>query len=284
MADDKHAYCIMAHGNWAQLQLLLNVLDDERNDIYLHIDVKSLNDFKKSGGVKTRYSGLIITESIDVRWSDISLADAEMCLFKNVVDSGNNYSRVHLISGVDFPLLSQNKIHDFFRNRNEEFIDIRTPQQFIKRLKYYHFFVRYRRNRPFVDFARRILIVLQIPFINRLASAPLKYAYGSEWCSLTNDAVKFIVDKWPYVRYMFKHTTCCDEHYKQMILLSANNFKFNDKGCLRYIVFTKGNPSPKTLTMADYDNIMSSGCLFARKFDVNVDKEVIDKLISTISK
>lgn len=284
MADDKHAYCIMAHGKWGQLQMLLNVLDDERNDIYLHIDAKSLNDLKKSGGVKTRYSGLIITESIDVRWSDISLADAEMCLFKNVVNSGNNYSRIHLISGVDFPLLSQNKIHDFFRNRTEEFIDIRKPLQFVKRLKYYHFFVRYRRNRSFVDFARRILIVLQIPFINRLTSAPLKYAYGSEWCSLTNDAVKFIVDKWPFVRYMFKHTTCCDEHYKQMILLSANNFKFHEKGGLRYIVFTKGNPSPKTLTISDYDNIMSSGCLFARKFDVNVDKEVIDKLISTISK
>ena len=31
---DKHAYCIMAHDNWEQLQMLIGVLDDERNDIY----------------------------------------------------------------------------------------------------------------------------------------------------------------------------------------------------------------------------------------------------------
>lgn len=284
MVEDKHAYCIMAHGNWKQLQMLVNVIDDGRNDIYLHIDAKSLDDYNKSGGVKTKFSGLILTESIDVRWSDISLADAEVNLFKSVVDSGNNYSRVHLISGADLPLWSQNEIHDFFSNRNDEFIDIRKPEQFVKRLRYYHCFVRYRRNHPLVDFARRVLLVLQIPFINRLKSSPLQYAYGSEWCSLTYNAVKLIVEKWSHVRYMFEHTTCCDEHYKQMILLSEGKFKFSEKGCLRYIVFSKGNPSPKALTMADYDNIMSSGCLFARKFDVNVDVNVINKLISFVSR
>ena len=40
----------MAHGNWKQLQMLVNVIDDGRNDIYLHIDAKSLNDFNKWGG------------------------------------------------------------------------------------------------------------------------------------------------------------------------------------------------------------------------------------------
>lgn len=41
MPMDKHAYCIMAHGNWQQLQLLVNALDDVRNDIYLHVDRKA---------------------------------------------------------------------------------------------------------------------------------------------------------------------------------------------------------------------------------------------------
>ena len=50
MVEDKHAYCIMAHGNWKQLQMLVNVIDDERNDIYLHVDAKSLKNFNKSGG------------------------------------------------------------------------------------------------------------------------------------------------------------------------------------------------------------------------------------------
>lgn len=47
---DKHAYCIMAHGNWRQLQLLLDMIDDRRNDIYLHVDEKSIDDYKSMGG------------------------------------------------------------------------------------------------------------------------------------------------------------------------------------------------------------------------------------------
>ena len=37
-SNKKHAYLIIAHNNWKQLSLLLSVLDDERNDIYIHID------------------------------------------------------------------------------------------------------------------------------------------------------------------------------------------------------------------------------------------------------
>lgn len=36
----KHAYLIMAHNNWKILEKLLILLDDKRNDIYLHIDLK----------------------------------------------------------------------------------------------------------------------------------------------------------------------------------------------------------------------------------------------------
>lgn len=280
---DKHAYCILAHGNWEQLQLLVSVLDDERNDIFLHIDKKALSSFEIWGGkVKTNHSHIFMVNSIDVRWSDVSLADAEMSLLNRVVELGISYGRVHLISGADFPLKDQNAIHEFFQNRKEEFIDVRYPKVFEKRLKYYHLFVKYRRNRPFVDFMRRLLLLLQLPFVNRLRKAPLSYAYGSEWCSLTYSAVKEIVDRYPACRYMFKYTTCPDEHYKQMILQNNPKFTFAQEGCMRYVVFSPNNPSPKILTMEDYDNVMKSGCLFARKFDLYKDAEVVDKIINKI--
>jgi len=41
----KHAYCIMAHGNWTTLQKLVDCLDDERNDVYIHVDKKSYDDY-----------------------------------------------------------------------------------------------------------------------------------------------------------------------------------------------------------------------------------------------
>ena len=36
----KHAFLIMAHGSLPLLRVLLSMLDDERNDIFLHIDRK----------------------------------------------------------------------------------------------------------------------------------------------------------------------------------------------------------------------------------------------------
>lgn len=34
----KHAYLILAHGDFALLQCLVSALDDERNDLYVHVD------------------------------------------------------------------------------------------------------------------------------------------------------------------------------------------------------------------------------------------------------
>lgn len=280
---DRHAYCILAHNNFRQLQTLINCLDDKRNDIYLHIDKKVEVNYNKLGGVCTRYSQLIIVKSTDVRWSDVSLSDAEVKLYNAVVESGVQYNRIHLISGADLPLVSQDEMHRFFLDNHKEYIDIRNERQFEKRLKYYHFFVRYRRNNPMVDFCRRILLLFQLPFVNRRRSSQLRYAYGSEWCSLTYKAVKTIIATYLKVRHEFLYTTCSDEHYKQMILLSAGNFEFAKEGCLRYVDFSERKPSPRTLTVDDFNTIMSSHCLFARKFDERVDSEIINKITNTIN-
>ena len=37
----KHAYLIMAYNNWDQLSLLISLIDDPRNDIFIHIDKRS---------------------------------------------------------------------------------------------------------------------------------------------------------------------------------------------------------------------------------------------------
>lgn len=279
---DKHAYCIMAHGNWQQLQMLINALDDERNDIYLHVDKKVVDSYLQSGGGKTNHSTLILVDSIDVRWSDITQTLAEFNLFRKVVDSGISYERVHLISGVDLPLRSQNYIHDFFKGKKEEFLVVHTTSEFSVRIKYYHFLVKYRRNNKLIDTIRRILIVLQLPFVNRLRKCPLSYAWGANWCSLTLKAVKYMCEHEKDCRSIFRYSTSSDELYKQMILNNQPEFTFSSpkEGNLRYVDFSAHLPSPKTLTMEDYDKIMDSGCLFARKFDVNKDKSVVDKILT----
>ena len=75
----KHAYLIIAHNEFNHLQQLIDALDDERNDIYVHIDrkVKQLPDLIAS---KSRL--IIIPNRIDVRWGSISQIRSKYALFE----------------------------------------------------------------------------------------------------------------------------------------------------------------------------------------------------------
>ena len=85
MANDRHAYLIIAHTNWAQLQVLVSLLDDKRNDIYVHIDKKSnVSDLR----LEAQFSKLALVERHDVRWGDVSQIKAELALFSAAVSGG----------------------------------------------------------------------------------------------------------------------------------------------------------------------------------------------------
>ena len=52
----KHAYLILAHHAFGLLQLLVETLDDPRNDIYVHVDRK----VKEMPSLKTSQADLVI--------------------------------------------------------------------------------------------------------------------------------------------------------------------------------------------------------------------------------
>lgn len=200
------------------------------------------------------------------------------------MDNGEEYERVHLISGSDLPLRSQDYIHDFFKGKKEEYLVVNSTDDFKVRVKYYHFFVRWRRIHPIFNMLRRALLLLQIPFVNRLKNSPLPYVWGTNWCSLTMKAVRYLCANKGICNSIFKYTTSSDELYKQMILNANPEFVFSptEEGNMRYVDFSAHLSSPKTLTMEDYDQIMKSDCLFARKFDINKDKQVVVKILENL--
>ena len=75
---NKHAYLIIAHNEFEILKLLLDTLDDLRNDIFIHFDAKCCD----LPLLKCNNSNLyIIPNRIDVRWGDYSQIETEMLLF-----------------------------------------------------------------------------------------------------------------------------------------------------------------------------------------------------------
>ena len=290
--DSKHAYLIMAHADPEHLQNLVNALDDERNDIFIHIDGKE--DITKFKNIACKRSNLeFLKRRIDVFWGDPSQIDAEYALFHCV--GGGRYSRIHLISGADFPIKSQDYIHEFFdKHKDEEFIDYEDERnltsELSKKMRLYNFFLPYISHpdkyiASFFNFVRRVLLVLQMCLgINRHYSMNV-IKKGSNWASMTQAFVDELLKHEKKIKREYRYTHCCDEIYKQTI---AWNTSFRNKisilGNMRIIDFSRGNgKNPYTFQSMDYDILRQSNSLFARKFSSAISQELILRLEKNIS-
>lgn len=69
---NKHAYLVMAHNNIEQLIRLVRILDDERNDIYIHLDRKFKDRNLLKQIKKSNYSKIEFIERINVNWGGFS--------------------------------------------------------------------------------------------------------------------------------------------------------------------------------------------------------------------
>ncbi len=289
-----HAYMIIAHNQFDLLELLIKKLDDERNDIYIHIDAKVKDfDFDYFSSLTT-FSRVIFCDRVKVTWGDYSQIKCELLLLECAVKNenpDNPYSYYHLISGVDIPIKTNNEIHSFFEQHNgREFVHITSSevsQSSIVRIKYYHFF-RKTRNTFNKIISQIILRAEKLVGINRLKNTGIKVQKGCNWFSITGEFAKYIVENKEFCKKTFRYSYCADEIFVQTMLVNSefkNNLFMPDCNndhfaCLRLIDWTRGNPY--VFRKEDYDLIKSSPCIFARKFDINTDKEIIDMLYKDI--
>ena len=85
----RHAYLILAHNEPNLLKLLVEALDDSRNDIYIHFDGR----VKDLPLLSTLQAGLVILKDrVKVYWADVSMIEAEYHLFKEAYTSGKEYA------------------------------------------------------------------------------------------------------------------------------------------------------------------------------------------------
>ncbi len=290
MPDSRHAYLIIVHRNVNQLLLLLSLLDHPRNDLYVHIDrnFSAYDAFALQAAVS--HGTLHISSNSHLSWGSEALIDGMLDLLATAVNTPHAY--YHLISGMDLPLKSQPEIHAFFQEHaGAEFIDFQSEtvsESLLQdRLKTYHFFQASRERYPFVRaFDLKLLRLQSLLRVNRLKHRSPVFQKGSQWFSITQDFAQYCVDHAAQFRPYFRYSKCGDELFFQTIL---QNSPFRDKrffsgyndnrATMRFIDWDRGNgSSPYVFRAADYDLILSSGMLFARKFDETVDEQIIAQI------
>lgn len=283
----KHAYLVIAHNNINQIKKLIKLLDDKRNDIYILFDKKTKikNTELCFDNINSKIN--IYYKNIDIYWCAISLVEATLYLLEKAnVDYHKYY---HLLSGADLPLKTQNDIHDYFINSNKEYIHYINNDKFAKwKVMYYHFFVEgyNQRKYKYLKYLRRGLELIQrLLLIDRTRYEKNKYKTGSAWFSITHEFANYILLNKQSILKRYKHTICSDEVFIQTIAFNSEykNNIYRMEECMdankRFIDWKRGeNGGPHVFRLNDYEELINSSFLFARKFDENIDNDIIEKI------
>ena len=67
----KHAYLIIAHKCNITFYTLLKMIDDKRNDIFIHMDKKNTNFRENDIRALIKHSDVFFTRRINVQWGVI---------------------------------------------------------------------------------------------------------------------------------------------------------------------------------------------------------------------
>ena len=284
----KHAYLILAHNEPELLSLLVERLDDVRNDIYIHFDRK----LSILPDIKTQHAGLyILKDRVDVRWADVSMLEAEYKLFHAVVDSGSQYSHHHLISGVDLPLKNQDYIHSFFaQHQGKEFVGLhqRPMNSHADRaLHYWHPFTRSFRGSGCVFAIKRILRYLVIQTQVRLGirrNTTIPFHKGGQWVSITRELIDYLLEQEDRAFTIFSRTFGADEYFVPTLIWDTpfmeRLFDATDesRGAMRYIGW-RADGQLIDFTSQDLPALQQTEYLFARKFNSR-DKAFLQEILA----
>ena len=279
----KLAYIIQAHKGFKQLKLLIDVLSIE-SDIYIHIDLKNQELYQQlRSHYQSKINIFIISERVSVNWSGFSQIEATLKLLEKT--QNKNYDYISLLSGQDFPIKSYSEIINFLEKKpTREFVHIaKDYKNYEWRILRYSPWSENPNIRKFpLNKINSISIKLQNLFhIQKQFFKEEDIYMGSSWFTLTDNAVKYLLNNINNELIEgYKKTTCSDEHFIQTILM---NSEFKDRVVgdnLTYIDWSEGNPNPKILTIDDLQKLKTSSKLFARKFDLDIDKEIIFKIIN----
>lgn len=284
--EKKHAYLIICHNHFQQLDKLLNLLDDARNDIYIHVDQKVGEIPPTLREKQMKHSPVYFVDRVSVNWGGYSMVQCEMNLLEAAVQNEAEYAYYHLISGVDLPLKTQNQIHGFFdENAGKEFISFSTKanqtKDFLDRISVYHFFQeKVGRSHGALFKLESLLVKLQqLLHINRLGREKDRFYKGNQWFSITDEMAKFITlpEQKAFVEKYLKWSCCSDELFIQTLVMNSPLKDNISQEKVRMIDWKRGNPY--TFRAEDYDALMQSDSLFARKFDEDIDNDVIETIV-----
>lgn len=281
------AYLITAYRDFDHLWRLIENILTPASAIFVHIDAKMA--YSMPYHLMHAPEVHVLEDRFLVTWGGFNLTLAFMALMNECRESGD-YDQVFLISGADFPLMSNEEINAFVaKNRSHIFLEyFEIPYANWTGSNYG--LDRYELEWPVDELgmsgAEKHASDYKRVGIRRTFPAGLKPYGGSCWWTMPSDVLAYLcdyfTDNFHWIYPYFKTVLLADEILIPTIIM---NSPYKDRvinNNLRYIDWVTGPGTPRVLTMEDLPLLKASGRLFARKFYPDVDSEIIDQLEQSI--
>ncbi|ANQ50230.1 beta-1,6-N-acetylglucosaminyltransferase [Flammeovirga sp. MY04] len=289
--NKKINYIIVAHNNKKQLFNLIETLNVDNNEIFIHLDLK----FKIQKSEFEQYKNVyLVPNRISVKWGGASILRAIIETVKFALENGNG-ERFVLLSGACFPIKNQHDIKKKLFDDDCCYIDSTPMDMSLKKIyqrrRTYFMGSSDRFRYKYFDIPKnkmnlKKIIVFMVEEIIALfykKKNDRQLYYGGTWWALPKDAILFVIEKYNNDKDFTKNVLTSflpDEFYFQTIL-SNSIFKSRIRKTVTYTQWIHGNKHPELMSDKHIDIINNSSSnkdhyLFARKF--NFDQEFLNKI------
>lgn len=270
----KIAYLILVHRFPNQFKRMFTAIYDSANYYLINIDKKSSNEiFNEIESFLSVYPNVSIIKSENITWGGYSMVQAELDGIKFLLDIEKDWDYFINLSGQDYPLRSQKVIRKFLSNNyGNSYLKISEQKLFrpetMNRLENY-----------FVESEDKVSMVSK----NRKYLEDVVPYIGGQWMILTRNCCEFICNNSEVQKFedYYINTLIPDESFFQTVLMNTSFTGIlinDDKRAIIWIPDGDIKLRPKTFTNDDYNFLKYGENLFARKFDDNIDPNIINKL------
>ncbi|ATA81857.1 core-2/I-branching enzyme [Capnocytophaga leadbetteri] len=299
-------YLILAHKNPLQLGRMIERLDDGASKFFIHLDAKTpIEPFAAClEGAHIRF----IEPRERCVWGDFSIVQATIRLMEAASEEQGIFI---LMSGQDYPIQSQGYINAFLEsNKGFDFIEIEPleekwkPKMVKDKLEHYHILHSEERGNsncyaPFAHCSvfqklRTLMHLLKgrlsVKNFRLLCSLPKRIApferqyAGSQFWAFSERTfyavLNYIREHKAALEEYYKYTSSPDEIYFHSVLMNlvAKDSTIKLKDPITYVNYFRKN---NVFITEDFEKLSSAkGKLFARKFDTDIDIEILNKLDS----
>jgi hypothetical protein len=273
------AYHILAYKDPEFLARLVNRIKKESDFVRIHFDTmigkSKFCEWKKTIEDKRQKLDIDIVSDFRCKYGSFGQVDANLSAMRVYEDY--NYDYFIDLTDDSYPLKPPEVIEKELNGNNCAFIEFfELPYNAwyeggLNRLNNRFYFIP-RRKYPYVW-------TFSFPRFRKGLPCGLKPYGGRGNLCLQKRHVNYILEfaeKNPSVIKFFRRVWGPDETFYPTILLNSPLRSSVANESTMYFDYSEGSTHPKDLTRSDLDALKKSGKFFARKFNLNIDKDILD--------